>query len=130
MGFRIKGQVAMEFVMLVMLAFMILVVFSSVVRDRYSEVRMEEEYVALKDVVGMLQSEINTAFSVSDDYSRTFELPDSVEGHNYTVRILDGHLIGESENFEVGMRIPPLTGNFTKGENTIQKKGGQILLNQ
>jgi hypothetical protein len=129
-GFGIKGQVAMEFVFMVMLAFMILVVFTAVVRVRYTDVKMEGEYVALKDVVGMMQSEINTAFGVSDDYRRDFDVPDLVEGFNYTVEIHNGYLIGSSENFEVGMRIPPVSGNFTKGNNTITKKGGAVFINQ
>ena len=130
MGFRINGQVAMEFVLLVMLAFMILVVFSAVSREQYKNIRKESEYAALKDVVGMFQSEINTAYGVADDYKRIFFAPDDVEGYDYTIIVVDSYLIGESENFEVGMRIPPIQGNVTKGNNTIMRKGGAVFLNQ
>lgn len=125
-----KGQVAMEFVFMVMLAFMILIVFSVTVREHYSDIRKEAEYIALKDAVGMVQSEINTAFAVSDDYKRIFTAPANVEGYDYSIAISGGYLIGNSENFEVAMRIPPVTGNITTGTNIITKKGGEVFLNQ
>ncbi len=130
MGFRLKGQVAMEFVMMVMLGFMILVVFSAVTRDQYSDIQKEGEYVSLRDVVGMVQAEINTAFGVSDGYERIFLVSETLNGLNYSMSIMSGFIMGESDNFEVIMMIPPVQGNISKGNNIIQKRGGEVFLTQ
>jgi hypothetical protein len=131
LGFRLrKSQVAMEFIMLVLLAFMIMIVFTVVGRDSMVDLRKEEEFVALKDVALAVQSEIFTATNVEDGYTREFGLPASLNGINYTIQISGGYVIAESENHEHALKISPVTGDVTKGANVIRKEGGIVYLNQ
>ena len=119
----------MEFVTFVALAFMIMVVFAAVVRDRHVTVRREAEYTSVRDVVGMVQAEILIASSVQDGFRRSFEVPDDVEGVVYTIMIQSDFIIAESAHFDHEVAVPPLIGNVTKGTNIIEKRGGLVYLN-
>lgn len=131
MGFRLgKSQVAMEFIMLVLLAFMIMIVFTVVGRDRMVDLRREEEFVALKDVAFTVQAEIFTATNVEDGYIREFGLPASLGGVNYTIQISGGYVIAESENHDYTLKISPVTGDVINGANVIRKEDGVVYLNQ
>jgi len=131
LDFRLrKSQVAMEFVMLIMLAFMIMVVFSVFARDKVVDLRQEEEFASLKDVALAVQSEISIATSVENGYSRDFALPVFLNGINYSITISSGYILAESENYEYAVKASPVSGNIAKGLNTISKEGGVVYLIQ
>lgn len=130
MGFRLgRAQVAMEFVMLVMLAFMIMILFSIAAREQVLDIREEEEYVSLKDVAHTVQSEIITATNVEAGYRREFSIPESLEGIEYTIGISDSYLVLESRHHEYVLKVPPVQGNVIKGVNTI-RNDGEVHLNE
>ncbi len=120
----------MEFIMLIVLAFMIMIVFTVVGRERMVDLRKEAEFVALKDVAIAVQSEIFTATNVEEGYIREFGLPASLDGTNYTIWISGGYLIAVSENHDYTLRISPVAGNVTKGANVIKKENGAVYLNE
>lgn len=130
MGFRItKAQVAMEFIMFIMIAFMIMIVFTAFAKESMIDLRKDEEGDALKDVVHSVKSEILIATGVEEGYKRNFEIPEQVRGINYTIEIAYGYITAESRNHEYSIQIPPTVGVITKGENTIRKEGGVVFLN-
>ncbi len=128
LGLR-KSQVAMEFIMLIALAFMILIVFTAVTRNQVVDIRKENEYVALKDIVHTVQSEITSATHVEDGYTRQFSIPGSLDGINYTIEISDSYILAESRHHEYLLQILPVEGNITAGVNKIRKEGGIVYLN-
>jgi len=119
----------MEFVMFVVMAFMIMVVFAAVVRDRHVAIRNEAEYTALKDVVNMVQAEILLASAVQDDYYREFKVPGDIEGLVFTLIIQNDFIIADSPHHNFQAAIPPVIGNVTIGDNSIQKQNGLVYLN-
>lgn len=130
-GSSAKGQVAMEFVLLIVFSFMILIVFSIVAREQIIDIGLEEERSIMKDISGMVQTEINTAMGVSDDYRRVFYVPEEIsEGHDYSIGISNNYIIANTTDFEVVLRISSINGNIQKGNNTITKRGGLVYLNQ
>ncbi len=130
MDFRLKSQVALEFVLLVGIAFMVMVIFAVLTRGSMVDMRGEEEYVALKDVMHTVQGEIITATVVEDGYKRTFTIPLALGGINYTIGISTGYLIGESRNHEYVLQISQTNGSISKGVNVIRKEGGVVYINQ
>jgi len=120
----------MEFIMLILLAFMIMIVFAVVGRERMVDLRKEGEFVALKDVALAVQSEVFTATNVEDGYRREFGLPASLDGVNYTIWISGEYVIAESENHDFTLRISSVTGNVAKGTNVIRKEEGVVYLNE
>jgi hypothetical protein len=124
-----RAQVAMEFVILVSIVFMVMIVFTAFIMDYTAEEREQREYILLKDVFYAVQGEINLATTVEDGYSRTFTVPQKIEGINFTIYIEDGLLWVMSNKSEYVDDIPDLVGNITKGNNTITKDGGVVYLN-
>lgn len=130
MGFRLKNsQVAMEFVLLIMLAFMIMIVFIGFARNKMSDLREEEEYVSLKDVTLAVQAEIITAKTVEDGYERTFSIPLNLNGIDYTIGFSNSFIVSESEHHEYVVRVSPVNGSLNLGINTIRKENGEVHLN-
>jgi hypothetical protein len=119
----------MEFVMLIMIAFMIMIVFTAFAKDSMIDLRKDEEADALKDVVHAVKAEILIASTVEDGYKRVFEIPDYVSGINYTIEIAYGYIVAESRNHDYSIQVPSTVGVITKGENTIRREGGVVFLN-
>lgn len=130
MGLGLRSQVALEFVLLISLAFMTMMVFAIVTRNSMIDLRGEEEYAALKDVMHVVQGEIIIAISVEDGYKRQFIVPLDLDGINYTIEISEGYLIGESKNHEYLLKVSNVNGSITKGINVLTKLGGAVYLNQ
>lgn len=129
MGFGLRSQVALEFMLLVGLAFMVMIVFSILTQDSIVKLRGEEEYVALKDLMHTIQGEIIIATVVEDGYQRIFTVPQTLEGIDYTMYLSNGYIIGESTNHEYVLKVSEVNGSISKGANTIRKQGGVVYLN-
>ena len=137
MGFRLNSrlgcsenaQVALEFVLLISIAFMVMIVFTALAMGSMSNLRGEEEYVLLKDVIHTAQGEIITATIVEDGYKRMFTLPLFLEGISYNITMSGGYIIGQSKNHEYLLKVMDVSGNIQKGVNTIRKQDGAVYLN-
>lgn len=124
------GQVAIEFVVLISLAFLTLLVYTYVTADNWQELTAEQEYALLRDTVYTVQSEILTASTVNDGYYRTFTVPELLDSRlNYTIEVSSGYLVASAGEQEATARIPPVTGQLQKGTNTISKTAGVVYLN-
>jgi len=119
----------MEFIMLIILAFMIMVVFTVISRDRMVDLRKQEEYTALKDVSFSVQSELVIATNVEDGYRRVFATPETLDGINYTLEVVEEYLIARSANHEYTVKVPAFQGSVAKGNNTVRKEEGEVYLN-
>ena len=108
---------------------MIMIVFSVLAQDSLSGLRQEEEYISLKDLMHTMQGEIITANIVETGYERIFTIPQTLDGVNYTMYLLNGYIIGESKNHEYSLKVAEVNGSFVKGGNTIRKQGGVVYLN-
>ncbi len=125
-----KAQVALEFVLLVSMAFLVLVIFTANVRDKIIDMSDEEEYIMVKDLTYMVQNEINLAARVYDGFNRTFYIPYTLDGNDFTISIESNQVITQSDNHEFLLQIHEIQGNLTKGNNTITKIGGVVYLNE
>ncbi len=86
----------------------------------------------LKEIASDAQSEINLALEASDGYSREFEIPDRVGNSDYDIRIVDEMVyVNTTDSLHaLSLPVPNVTGNLRKGNNTIRKEEGEIVLNQ
>ena len=125
-----KGQTALEFVMLVAVAFLILLVYTASTRQDLLVAESAKEHALVKDLAYSLQSEINRIGPLENGYQRTFILPLTLDGKPYTVQIDKKTIIVNTSDYEYLLSILPVTGDFVVGQNTIKKESGEILLNQ
>ena len=127
---RIKAQVAMEFMLLVGLGFMLFIVFSAAVKYRISNLEVEEEYILLKDVAYAVQNEISIATRIENGYYREFEIPKKLKnGQNYTINITNDYIYATTPNHEFLIEIPPVVGNLVKNNNAINKTNDTLYIN-
>lgn len=124
-----KAQVAFEFVMLVAILFTVLIVFTSFVRDNFTEVETDTDHFKLKDLAISIKSELNLAIVLEDGYQRYFYIPLTLDGLEYNITRDDGILLFESANAEYSVSVPQYTGTLQKGNNLIRKNSGAIEVN-
>lgn len=124
------GQVSLEFVFLVALAFTVMVVFMASTRSEFDWVRTEQERSLVKDVSVTVQHELILASGVKDGYIREFSIPiqldDSIE---YNITVIGNTMITMTDDYEYVLNVPTVNGSLIKGNNQINKSGGIIYLN-
>lgn len=123
-----KSQLAMEFVILLSVAFIIFVVYAAVSSVRINNLISDQELVLLEELSTSVEDELILSTRVRDGYSRDLELPDMLdETKNYSIEKKSNTFVFSSENHEVSFLIPPtISGELTKGMNIITKEGGVV----
>jgi len=124
-----QAQVAFEFVILVAILFTALIVFTSFVRDNFSDVQSDTDYFKLKDVALSVKAEISRAVALEDGYQRTFFIPLTIDGLEYNISRDNGFLLFASDGAEYTVSVPSYTGNLQKGNNVIRKVDGVVEVN-
>lgn len=127
----LKSQSAMEFVMLA--SFMLLVVlgFFAVTSSKLLEAREEGNRQIAEDIADFAYREIEIAKSVNDGYTRIFLMPQTVNGINYSIKVIDNKeiVVNYLDNEHIKFLPTNVTGNITKGNNKISKKNGVVFIN-
>jgi hypothetical protein len=127
-----RGQVAMEFLILISIAFCIFIIYTVITRDKVVNLSMEEEYIHLQDFTDSVRSEILVASQVEDGYYREFTLPQKIaDKYEYTIYVntTTDNIISNTTNHQQVINIPHVNGTIQKGTNVITKEGGIIYLN-
>ena len=125
-----KTQSSLEFLTLIGLAFLVVILFVALSANEVKEFRDQKEFFLIKDLSLKLQKEVSIAATVENGYVRNFELPDKLENIvDYEVRIRNNTLTVNSSEAVFSAAIVNVTGDFTKGTNTIKKTGGEIYIN-
>lgn len=127
----LKSQSAMEFVMLASFMLLVILGFFSLASSKMTDARQEGSRKTAEDVAEFAYREIETAKSVNDGYSRIFEMPQNVNGINYSISIIDNReLVVNYLDYEHIKFLPSnVTGNIVKGNNKIAKVNGIVVLN-
>lgn len=125
-----KSQTSMEFLFLIVIAFMVSLIFTAVSLEQQNEINFQKEYLLLKDLGLKIQGEILLAANVEDGYSRKFNIPAKLENFDYDIIISNYTLLAvESKNHLFAVRIPSVNGTIIKGNNLITKNNGNIKIN-
>lgn len=129
MGKHIRAQIAIEFIFLVCIAFIMLLIFLKAVGDQADDLNEKKEFVLVKDLAYKAQYEINMATQVKSGYKRTFFIPKKLDNKDYTITKTGNKITIGLKNSEFTITIPEINGNIKKGNNTITNVGGVIYLN-
>lgn len=126
-----KSQSAMEFVILASFMLLVILGFFSLTSSRMIEARQEGNRKIAEDIAKFAYREVEIAKSVNDGYSRVFEIPQSINGINYTLSVIDSRELVVNYLDEEYVQFLPInvTGNILKGSNRISKLSGIVLLN-
>lgn len=126
-----KSQGAIEFIMLIGTASMISIIFIYASFTQMKELSDTKELLLIKDITMKVQSEIHLAAYAEDGYHRVFYLPSLLDySINYT-SLIEGNdsIVVYSSRYTYMRKVPKISGQPVKGDNTIQKTGGELYLN-
>jgi len=123
-----KAQATIEFVILVGFLFFILLIFSALLNNRLVGIHQMNTQIKMKEVANLVITETTLAELVGDGYSRTFELPVTLEGMEYNVSIEDKQdlvisFLGYDYVFFLNQVV---FGQVGLGYNLITNKGNLI----
>lgn len=126
-----KSQSAIEFIVLASFMLLVIVGFFAVASSKVLESREEANRQISQDIAELAYKEIEIAKSVNDGYARTFIMPQTVNGVNYSIRIIDNRelVVNYLENEYVKFIPSNVTGNIIKGNNKISKSNGIVYIN-
>ena len=127
----LKSQSAMEFVILASFMLLVILGFFSLASSKMTDARQEGNRKTAEDVAEFAYREIETAKSVNDGYSRIFEMPQTINGINYSIAIIDSRELVVKYLDEEYVKFLPVnvTGNILKGSNRIAKTDGIVSIN-
>jgi len=121
----------MEFVILASFMLLVILGFFSLASSKMTDARQEGNRKTAEDVAEFAYREIETAKSVNDGYSRIFEMPQTINGINYSIAIIDSRELVVKYLDEEYVKFLPVnvTGNILKGSNRIAKTDGIVSIN-
>jgi uncharacterized protein (UPF0333 family) len=127
----LRGQVAVEFSFMVMLALIFFVVALVIVGFYIEKSASEQGVAALQDEGAKVQQELLLAAAVEDGYQRTLTLPATLGGLQYTVSNTPTMLTLTLHDGTVYNReIPQVAGSIVKGQNRLRNIGGALIIDQ
>lgn len=124
-----KAQIGFEFLILMMMVFTIFILFYRGSFDFKADYEEKRIAYAVKDISFKVRDEILLAQNSYDGYSRTFTLPEFLQGgHVYTIDIQNNLLFVESGIHIIDLPVPTLIHNVSADDKTItiRREGGVI----
>jgi len=132
-----KAQTSMEFVILTGFMLLAFLIFYVIIQSKLVEANTNSIDSAAKQVETLVVNELKVAESVTDGYYREFELPQRVNGMDYTVKIIPGvsdtpeivvRYNGRERVYFVSQTYVSNLSRVSKGLNNVSKSNGIILL--
>ncbi len=138
--FLTKAQAGFEFIALVGFMFMIFVVFLGIINQRTVEFQEQKNQQSLRDMGDVIKKEIDLATKAEPGYSRTFNLPSTINSKHYNATIQKGGLVTNiiltfydfSSQYEYVVKVPygVFAQGIGQGDNLIEKNESLIVLNK
>lgn len=126
-----KSQTGLELLMFFSIAMLIFSAVYTSIFDKTKDVYDSKSRSEALKISEKIASEINTAVSEGDGYSKNITLSNNVFGTGYVVFIEKGDVfVRWREKNAVSRTITEnVTGTFVAGNNQIMNKGGVIFVN-
>jgi len=125
-----RAQTSIEFVVLTGFTLLTFLAFFVVVQSNTLSTTTAFEQNRLRQVQHLVTSEVDLAAQATAGYSRTFQIPDSIDGNNYSIILYDGQeLVLNMAGQEIVTFLDwNVTGNLSKGNNLITKPFDNITM--
>ncbi len=123
-----KGQISLEFIIMVSFVFLFLIIFLYLISEYRSEKMNEETYQISQELIYSIQNEVIIAESVHTGYIRQFTIPDEINGNNYRINNTATSIDLEIKNYHLSTNIPRISGTIKKGQNTLKKDASNITI--
>lgn len=124
-----NAQSAFEFLLLVGVVFFAMVILVAAFYSNIAKLRGERDFFVAKDTAFIIQNELVLANQVEDGYSRSFFLPERLDGQQYSLTTSNNSLTITTQKASYSVRIPQVEGTIAKGMNNITKTNNVVSLN-
>ena len=127
-----KAQSSIEFFILIGAVLFFFMIILLAVQTSIADDIKQKKNIAIKEIALNLQDEVSLASSSTDGYSRTFSLPTDIQTDDYLINITGNLIFIRTTDGKHALALPVLnvTGQPKKGDNTLKKLSGSVLLNQ
>ena len=125
------SQTGIELLMFFSIAMLIFLSVYTLVSEKTMQAYGSKANSEAIELSERIASEINTAVSEGDGYSKNITLPDNIFGSGYAVEVDGGSVFVKLYKKNAVSRIitKNVTGTFVLGNNRISNLGGVILVN-
>jgi len=124
-----NSQIAIEFMIFFGMSVIFAIIFLVISLDQTRDLNKIKETETLKEIALKIQSEIGITSYVEDGYSREFKIPEKVNNKDYNISIRSNTLSVWTETAAYVILVLNVTGNLTKGSNSIKVIDGATQLN-
>ena len=126
------AQSPIEFFILIGAALFFFIAFLLAVQTNIADEVKNKKDVAIKEIALTLQDEVALASSSTNGYSRNFKIPEDIQGTDYLINITGNLVYVRTIDGKHALALPILnvSGQPVKGDNTIKKPAGVVLLNE
>lgn len=126
-----KAQSSVELITIVGAVLFFFIVIIAALHQGLGNKNTEKRNFEFQEVATLVQNELNIAAKSSNGYSRTFTIPQKIEGFDYSIQIIESSIYINSTEAKFASAIPAqnVTGQIQKGDNFIRKIDGVIYLN-
>ena len=126
-----KAQSAFEFLLIVAFMTLLFVSLFSLANSALADAKEQRVMKTAEGIAGLVEKQITLASMLSDGYSSSFLIPQTVEGSSYSLTIIDEmEVVVVYSGYEhVIFLASNVSGNATFGENSISKRDGKVYLN-
>ena len=124
-----RAQLSLEFTFIIVILLFLTIALVVASGDKLSDFKKEKEIFLLKDTAATVRNEVQVAFAMDSGYERIFDLPETLEGDDYTIAIQNGFISAAVGNDLIELAVQPVNGTLIKGVNVIRKVDGRVLLN-
>jgi len=126
-----KGQGSLEFILIFAVIVLFIIGSIIVIQKQIINARQKKVYLQLEDFARVIVSELESAKGSPGSYSREFVIPETIEGVDYQITLVNDSEIKisvEEVNYVIFLD-DNVRGSIGKGRNLIQKEGKNKSLN-
>ena len=106
-----------------------IIIFAAIFSELYQDNLRDKKRILFEDYGYGLQNEFIMAKQTRPGYTRTFEIPQNLEGFDFQVFIIKNVLLLNYSDNIIHLSIPNITGYVQKGTNVITNQNNTLCLN-
>ena len=115
-----RGQIALEFVFMLLSVIVLTTFLASVAYYYITDYSEQRNVRRLQDLGYSLQNEVVLAYNVEPGYERSVAVPYEIDGVFVNISGTQDDIIIHYKGSDMLFRVPPVSGSFTNGQNTIR----------
>ncbi len=126
-----RAQSSVEFMILVGAMFFFFMGLLFVIYGTISDRNQAILDTLVVDLASSVRNELSIASTAGDGYSRSFDIPETLVGNEYSISIDAGSIYVRTDDgrHAVAFSVVNATGQITKGANNIRNVNGAVFLN-